>query len=596
MGDKEELYIPISAGRAETVESSEARIAPKRLYSGPIVSLEKLAALMAVAMVITCPRTGLPISTSLRPTAWFNLLAKYPDRSWSRRLVADIIYGVDIGFRGSRKTRIDCRNMPLTDEESEAITQHLAEESALARLAGPYDQPPWDHFWCSPLKTVPKKSSTKKFRIVHHLSYPHGNSVNSHTAEWDCYLSHFDDAIEIVRQVGRGCFMSKVDIKAAYHCIPVRPADWSVLGMRWEQKYYFHKTLPFGLTTSCHLWERYSSAAEWILRAEGGVQHITHYVDDFFIADSSKALLEADLAVVDRLFLRLGLPVSVRLDPTTTIIFLGFEIDSRELVIRLGDARRKEIAATLRDWVGRETCSARELQTLVGILQWACRVIRHGRTFLQRMYDMLLPHVNSKHPFDSSAIELENVFQEDLEWWSLFMDKWNGVTLITDQDWMTEGHPLQPHTDASSSGYGAVCGRSWFHGQWTGEQESWSREATANRDSMPFKELFAVVTAALTWGSQWGRKKVVFRVDCLPVVQAVQKGATRQRRMMQLLRALHHCAALHHFDYRIVHIAGVDNVIADELSRVFSVSQLSQTCRQLIDPSPVMAALPLIQE
>ena len=145
------------------------------------------------------------------------------------------------------------------------------------------------------------------------------------------------------------------------------------------------------------------------------------------------------------------------------------------------------------------------------------------------------------------------------------MDKWNGVTLITDQDWMTEGHPLQPHTDASSSGYGAVCGRSWFHGQWTGNRRSWSREATANRDSMPFKELFAVVTAALTWGSQWGRKKVVFRVDCLPVVQAVQKGATRQRRMMQLLRALHHCAALHHFDYRIVHIAGVDNVIADEV-------------------------------
>ena len=48
------------------------------------------------------------------------------------------------------------------------------------------------------------------------------------------------------------------------------------------------------------------------------------------------------------------------------------------------------------------------------------------------------------------------------------------------------------------------------------------------------------------------------------------------------------------FVYRAEHIAGVNNTIADELSRVHDVTQLSTQCRRSIDPSPVIPALPAI--
>ena len=63
---------------------------------------------------------------------------------------------------------------------------------------------------------------------------------------------------------------------------------------------------------------------------------------------------------------------------------------------------------------------------------------------------------------------------------------------------------------------------------------------------------------------------------------------------MQLIRALHHYAARFHFVYKAEHIAGDKNVIADELSRVFVVSQLSTQCRRAIDPSPIIPVLPNI--
>ena len=174
------------------------------------------------------------------------------------------------------------------------------------------------------------------------------------------------------------------------------------------------------------------------------------------------------------------------------------------------------------------------------------------------------------------------------------MMQWNGIGPLWDDEWINDSSRLQPHTDACVEGYAAVCGTQWFHGTWTAEQHRLAQDDSMSRDSMPWKELYAIVAAASTWRSRWTRKRVVFFTDCMPVVQALTKGASRTRRIMQLIRILHFVAAQHHFVYRVQHIPGVDNVIADELSRVHDVSQLSTRCHSSIDPSPVIPVLPHI--
>ena len=63
---------------------------------------------------------------------------------------------------------------------------------------------------------------------------------------------------------------------------------------------------------------------------------------------------------------------------------------------------------------------------------------------------------------------------------------------------------------------------------------------------MPWKKLFAIVAAAAIWGASWQRRKIIFVIDYMPVVQALNKGASRTRRMMQLIRALHFYGARYH--------------------------------------------------
>ncbi len=546
--------------------------------------------------VIRCPRTHLPVVTPFKPAAWRQLLAEYPDRNWAHRLVHDLVHGVDIGFQGSRLHRREARNMTASSAEDAAITTDLIAEVGLHHVAGPYVQPPFEHYVCSPLKTVPKKGNAAKFRIIHHLSYPHGRSVNSFTADWPCPLAGFDNAIRIIRQLGQGCYLAKVDVKAAYRCIPVRPADWPLLGMHWQDAYYFHRTLPFGLRSACHLWERYATAMEWIIRTQFHVQQVTHYVDDTFLANRTMDLCTRDLARCKAGMAALGAPDAAEKTegPATALTYLGIRIDSVAMSISLDASKLASIIELLNQWCARSTCSLRQLQSLIGTLQWAAYVVRHGRTFLQYLRDLVVAHDDSPHVFDEHAIRLTDEAQDDLRWWQQYLAQWNGVSLLWEQQWLDHSSILQPHTDACVEGFAAVCGTQWFHGRWSPEQELAARDASMDRDSMPWKELFAIVAAAATWGLRWERRKVIFFTDCMPIVQALTKGSSRTRRIMQLIRALHYYAARHHFVYRAQHIAGVHNVIADELSRVHVVTQLSTECRRSIDLSPVTPVLPAI--
>ncbi|MGH7238572.1 MAG: reverse transcriptase domain-containing protein, partial [Candidatus Saccharimonadales bacterium] len=547
---------------------------------------------------ITCKHSGHTLHTELNPRQWHALLADYPLRQWAYRLVHDIIYGVDIGYTGVRKQTRQARNWVEDGVQTQAVDGEIDKDVQLQRMIGPYSVPPFKHWIISPLMTVPKKGSIGKWRVVHHLSHPWGRSINSFTKDWPCTLTRFAVAIKTVCKLGKDCMMSKLDIKSAYRLIPIRPNDWPLLGLKWKQSFYFHTSLPFGLKSSCNIWERYATAAQWIVRNKLNIQDLDHYVDDYFLAAASYPVCKRQLDGIIEIFQQLGMIIATdkTVEPTTRLVYLGITIDSNEMAISLGPDKITAIMELLDEWTDCDTCSMKQLQSVIGTLQWAANVVTHGRTFIQRLRDLEHKYIHLDNHTDESAIIINDESREDVEWWRTFIRQWNGVSLLWDQEWLDDKHILQPFTDACDAGYGAVCGKDWFHGQWNQEQEDMANDGTSQRASMPWKELFALVTAAATWGHQWNRRRITFRTDCQPVVDVLTKGATRSKRMMQLVRFLHYHAAKHSFVYRVIHIAGKDNIIADELSRVHVLSQFSQECRNNINPLPTIPVLPLIQK
>ena len=81
-----------------------------------------------------------------------------------------------------------------------------------------------------------------------------------------------------------------------------------------------------------------------------------------------------------------------------------------------------------------------------------------------------------------------------------------------------------------------------------------------------WKELFVIIMAFHTWGVLWQRQKILIHCDNLAVIAIWESGSTCAKETMALVHLLYYCAARYNINICIVHIAGVNNVIADCLS------------------------------
>ena len=555
-------------------------------YKGEL-SLEEIFQNSQIPQAI-CPTTGLSISTPFNAKEWALHLvaAKYPSPAAASTLVKCLRVGVDLGFRGDRSRTQIGPNLVSANDNAAAIETNITAELDLGRRKGPFPKPPFNYFYSNPLGVVFKKGKSKP-RVIHHLSWPRtteNNSVNASIINFDVNLGAFDQAVKHVREAGKNCFFSKIDVESAYRCIPVRPEDWPLLGFSWGDKFYFDAVMQFGITSATAIFEWYSSAAQYIAEKLLHLPYLVHYVDDFFNISTNLTDSKFHLEAIVKLFAKLGIPVSPKKleGPAKTMIFLGILFDSVSMTLRLDEEKLASIHKELDDWSQRTSATKDEILSLIGALSFASKVVPPGRTFLRRMIDhtKTLPSTTEQYPLSES-------FLHDVQWWRQFMTQWNGVAVIPDVDW-TPAHALQVHTDACVKGYAGIFGSHWFACEWTTEEEALAHRS--KRDSMPFKELYALARAAATWGHLWKGRKILFNTDCQPNVLAWRKGDSKHPQISHLLRTLLFLAAKHDFNMNIVHIPGVVNVGADLLSR----GQITRflDLPGLHDPSPT-TPLPL---
>ena len=55
----------------------------------------------------------------------------------------------------------------------------------------------------------------------------------------------------ILQRLDKSCFLAKTDIKSAFRIISIHPAEYSLLGMKWDNMYYLDRCLVMGLSSSC---------------------------------------------------------------------------------------------------------------------------------------------------------------------------------------------------------------------------------------------------------------------------------------------------------------------------------------------------------
>ena len=147
--------------------------------------------------------------------------------------------------------------------------------------------------------------------------------------------------------------------------------------MAWDKSLFIDTTLPFKLRSAPKIFTAVADAAEWIARQQG-VTTILHYLDDFLVIghpDSAECM--ANVTLLLSVFEQLGIPVAAdKLEgPCQIIAFLGIELDTIQGITRLPSHKLEELQSLIATWVGRKSCLKRDLESLVGKLQHACKVV-----------------------------------------------------------------------------------------------------------------------------------------------------------------------------------------------------------------------------
>ena len=503
------------------------------------------------------------ITTPLDWREWDKALAAHPDQQFREYIVNGIKEGFRLGFDYSKSCNGAPRNMASAGTHAPIIRDYLAEECAQGRVVGPFDPGHLPGVQVSKFGVIPK-STPGKWRLIVDLSSPDGASVNDGIGEEACSLSYVtvDDAAREVLRQGVGSLLGKVDIKSAYRVVPVHPDDRWLLGMQWEGALYIDKTLPFGLRSAPKIFTALADAAMWILRQEG-INFVIHYGDDFLVigAPDTQECAQA-LATVKRVFGLLGLPIAMdKLEgPVWCLTFLGIEIDTLAMELRLPLHKLRELQTLVGSWLEHRGSSTREeLESLIGKLSHACKVVRPGKTFMRRMFELLSGTRRAHH-----HVRLNTAIRSDLCWWAAFMEGWNGASLV--QEFGTRQASHECWTDASGRfGCGALWGTQWLQVEWPASYKEHCR--SLREASITLKELLPVVLACAIWGRQWADSMVVVHCDNEGAVAAVNAGYSKVPPIMHLLRCLFFIRARYRVVLRAVHIPGRCNILADAISR-----------------------------
>ena len=110
---------------------------------------------------------------------------------------------------------------------------------------------------------------------------------------------------------------------------------------------------------------------------------------------------------------QLGFPVARAKceGPTTCLSFLGIEVDTAAMQLRLPADKLERINNLVNKWVGRKCITKKELESLAGHLQHACKVVPAGRCSMRRIFELVS---NADNP--AQKVRLNIAVHSDLKW------------------------------------------------------------------------------------------------------------------------------------------------------------------------------------
>lgn len=493
-------------------------------------------------------------------------MADYCDQRIIQYLNSGIPMNVSIPFR----TEAVRENYKIEEKTLSKIIEKNEEELEKG-IVGEWSMSALPRFREHPVGAIPKNraerkkkanNETYKSRTISDFSkhLPDGLAINSSMGDFTSIeLPQGDRVHRLIEEAGKWCDMNgldktelrglKFDVQSAYRIIGIDPADWWAFCYTLADKRYFHKRMPFGITSAVYAFLRIPLLILTFLLTKTNINSLgaflAMYFDDLVVI-AHKSTIEKAGQIVTNLFQRWKIPVQATkwteenpngLKGTKEIVILGLEYDLPTYTVGIPAHRSAEIVeeiVTARE--NNKRWRLKEAESLIGIMSWAACAIPQLKPFMGSSWSLLRIWKNCKRQHRAIPGKILGDWGEIAR----ILKFSNGKHSILEPTWkiakavgfITESNTVYPAADASGSvGWGAVCEYGFACGKWSEEEKDLR---------IHLKEGLALFALIAIFGEKLTRQKwkLILRSDNQALVSALNKGRAKDDNMRIIMRLI----------------------------------------------------------
>lgn len=365
---------------------------------------------------------------------------------------------------------------------------------------------------------------------------------------------HFkiEDLRTVLKLITKDCFMTKIDLKDAYYLIKVHPNSRKYLRFQFKQELYEFNVLPFGLSTAPYIFTKVMKPIVRLLRSAGLIS--TNYLDDYWLMGQSYGQCLYNTIQTKRLLTSLGFLINEEKSsciPNKRCIFLGFVLDSEKFQVTLPTEKIDRVKLKIQKFLTLNRCKVREFARFIGLLISICPAVEYSwlytKIFERVKYLNLRPDDNyDKH------MNLPVTLLPDLRWWHNAIQRpFNRIREDT--------HDLEIFSDASTTGWGAACGKGTASGLWSAQERS---------QHINYLEILAAFFGLRVFAKELNNCQILLRIDNTTAISYINRmGGIQFPHLTNITRELWQWCECRKVHVMASYIRSSDNKTADEESR-----------------------------
>jgi len=401
----------------------------------------------------------------------------------------------------------------------------------------------------SPIFICPKKNG--RYRFILNLK-----NLNKYVS-----YKHFkmDTIISCLHLIRPGCYMASLDLTDAYYSVSMSPDAQKYLKFLFQGQLYKFITMPNGLSSSPRIFTKLLKPVYSKLRSSGYIS--SGYLDDSFLVGYSYPECQENVQTTVKLFETLGFTISKdksSMEPTHIIEHLGFILNSIDMTISLTEAKIRNIRLQGTQLLDKNFLPLREAAQFIGTLVSCSIAVQYAPLFYKQLEIEKIEALKmSKGNFDA-FMKFSDTAKKDILWW---IDKNRTYRKPIGQE-----HPkFTLTTDASGIGWGAVSST----GMHTASR--WLPHELPSELSINYLEMMAIKHGLATLYSSHSDVHIKLLVDNMTAVAYINNmGGTHSLLCNNTAREIWNWCIERNIWLTACHIPGIQNDLADKLSRKFS--------------------------